>query len=417
MKAKPAALYLFLLAAIFGWWMAAFRSHGTNESVPIQLDLKPNLDPSLFPSPFASLDRDEIQRALCGELPLMIKLIADWDLDAEILDSYGLIGIKRLPKEALLRAKLLGRIFSETTKEELLSLQNSYRLKGIIDDKGAFISLSEPFHLFLPQTFVAASCLLSLSDPSQIVAIPKGIREQTELFPPKLTNQIQYDIDRYNGEHFFQVKPQIAFVSHYSHPSTLEALHNQGIKLFAINAVDTLSDIRHTLIRIGNVINRPLDAELLTIFMEAAMCAIDNRLMAMKERFSPQRLLYLNYHTQYSSPSSKTLTWQLLDRLNVTHCLPKTLVDAHAHDWSIPLDQEQIVHYNPDFLIIASSSQETVPALHSLSARVAFVDDNIQQSPSQFIVLAYYDLAQALCHQELNHISLSKFQILTTNQP
>ncbi len=430
---KSFALYLALLAFISLWWLTAFRS-SPQKDLPKNIDfnLKKQLDPSAFPSQLSSLERSDLIQALNGDLSLMVKLVSEWDLDGQILDTHGLIGIKRLPPEARLRAQLLGRLFQNTPKEELIHLESDYRMKGIIDDNGTLISLKDSFHLFLPQTHAAASFLLALADPVQIVALPKGIREQTELFSPQLTAQIKYDIDRYNGEHFFQVKPQVAFVSHYSHPASLQALQNQGVQLFSLNAIETLPDIRHALIRVGNVINRPFEAELLAIFMEAAMFAVDNRLRAIEHcqgtSIAHQRLLYLNYHTQYSCPSSKTLTWQLLERLGASHCLPHNLIEAHANDWSIPMNQEQIVNYNPDCLIVATSNSagtarqilETF-AFDSLSAienkRVFFVDETIQHSPTQFIVLAYYDLAEALSHHKLNNLQLAKPQMLSSIQP
>lgn len=433
MKFKSFALYTSLFLFVATWWLAAFRpSTPQNISKTYDFNLKKQLDPTTFPFHLSSLDRSDLLQALNGDLSLMVKLVAEWDLDGQILDSHGLTGVKRLPQEAILRAQLIGRVFKNTPKEDLLTLQNNYRLKGIIDDNGTVLSLTEPFQLFLPQTHVATSFLLALADPQQIVAIPKGIREQKELFSPHLTGQIKHDIDRYNGEHFFQMKPQVAFVSHYSHPASLQALQNQGIQLFSLNNIETLSDIRNALVRVGNVINRPFEAELLAIFMEAAMFAVENRLSAIDHcqgtHYAHQRLLFLNYHTQYSSPTPKTLTWQLLDRLGVSTCLPSTLVESHSNDWSIPINQEQIVNYNPDCLIFATSNPDSTLkqieetfAFQTLRAvcnqRVFFVDETTQHSPSQYIVLAYYDLAEALSENKLHQLNFSKPQILSSNAP
>lgn len=433
MKLRTFVLYFSFALFISAWWLAAFRpARGQESKTEFDFDLKNQLSNASFPFQLSSMDRGDILKALNGDLPLMVKLISDWDLDGQILEGQGLIGIKRLPQDALLRTHLLDRIFRNTPREELLALQSAYRLKGIIDDNGSIIPLKENFQFFLPQTHVAASFLLALAEPSQIVAIPKGIREQTQLYSPQLTSQIKFDIDRYNGEHFFQTKPQVAFVSHYSHPATLQALQNQGIQLFSLNTVETLPDIRNALIRIGNVINRPFEAELLTIFMEGAMLAVDNRLKAFDHcqgtHYAGQRLLYLNYHMQYTSPSSKTLTWQLLERLGVSQCLPEALISAHASDWSIPMDQEQIVSYSPDCLILATSNREFTArqiestfAFHTLPAvcqqRVFFVDETVQHSPSQYIVLAYYDLGNALSGNKLNQVPAYQQPLLSSNQP
>ncbi len=407
--------YFLFTTLILGWWYVAFvhQEHQEPVNSTQKIAKKESIQEAPFFSYLSTMRRDPIRLALSGDVSLMTKLISEWDVDAQIMESHGVLGVKRLPRRNYVRAHFLGRQLRKSSQPQLKMLRQSTRMSEVIDDMGEAFDLTSPYSRFLPQTYLAATFLLALTEPESIVALPKGIREQSQVFPHKLTEKISLDIDRYNSEALYQAQPQVAFVAHYSHPSTLQALRNQGIKLFTIRSIDTPHDISHTLKRIGNVINRPLISELMTFFMESALIAIDNRLLAathmMTKHEPPSRVMFLHYHAHYSVPTTKTLTGQLLQRLNDHYYTFTTGTEAQRHEWMISVDQEQIVNFNPDYLIIASSQGEAVrkqilkePAFASLSAvqqqNIACVDVDVQLSPTQFIVLAYYDIAQALVH-------------------
>lgn len=405
MKGSSFKLYSLLLLFICGWWCVAFRETPVGD--PVDTSPRPELPNKevLFLSELSSFDREELHKALSGDISLMVKLIADWDLDAQIIDKRGLAAAERLPEESFLRAQVLGRQLLNSSSQQLAVLQEQAGLKHIRDDTGTQITLQKPLQRFLPQTFVAASFLLALSDPEEIVAIPGGVRHQTQLYPAALTEQIPLDIDRYNGEKVFQASPELAFVAHYSHPSTIQALKDQGIGLFTLKSINSITEIQNALRRVSHVINRPMEGELLTLFIDSAISAIDTRL-ALHHALSndtPDRSLFLNHHVRYSVPTTKTLTGQLLAKMGVT--LPSLMDNKEA--WMVPIDLEEIVNFNPECLIIASSNGPAAleelkshPAFASLPAlqqeHIYFVDQDTQFSPSQYVVLAYYDLAKAV---------------------
>lgn len=403
--------YFAICAIILGWWLIAFKPAIKDEIGRTENSF--GLQEAPFPPLFKSLSplrRETLQAGLAGDISLMMKLIADWDLDAQILETQGLAKAKRLSRSDYIRSQVLGRQLKNASARELQELSDLFQSKAVRDDNGQEIGIDPPFQRFLPQTYVAASFLLALADPAQIVAIPRGLRDQVHIYPNALTKQIPLDIDRHNAEKLYAAKPQLAFVAHYSHPSTIQALRSQGIQLFTLKNIETIPEISDALIRVGHVINRPLEAELLKLFIEASMLAIDNRLLALNLQFSEQqqtspRLLFLNYHTQYSAPTDKTLTGQLLNRIGIQDLMSKIAVRKKG--WTIQLEQEQIINLNPDCLIIAATNNESLkkqiledPAFKQLPAfqnkRVFFVDQFVQESPCQYIVLAYYDIYEAL---------------------
>ncbi len=405
-------LYGAIIALIAGWWFYAFAPSKHQPSSQSQIsfpapELAPNQSLMKYLSP---LHRDTLKIALGGDFSLMTNLISEWDVDAQILKSHGVADVKRLTRQEFLRSQILLRQLSNNSKEELQDLSHFYRANTVIDDKKQHFPLSSPYSRFLPQTYVSASFLLALTEPESIVGIPKGLREQTLLFPNKIMEKIPLDIDRFNSEKLFLAQPELAFVSFYSHPSTLNALSAQGVDLFHIDEINSLPEILNSLERVGHVINKPLQSELLKIFIVAAMTSIDNRFHALgfnETNGDTPRILLLNYHQSYSTPGKRTLVAQLLQRIGIP------AYNDDESSWSISLDQEQLLHLNPDCLIFATSKPDALhayisqtPALSQLSAvknqRLFYVDDIVQNFPSQFIVLAYYDLLTVLSAAHLH---------------
>lgn len=387
-KINLRSLLLYAAATTFisGWWYASLTEHELPPALK-ETELAQSFlakSPTLLAS-FSPLTRKTLHEALSGNTQLMTKLIADWDIDAQLLDIAGYSSVKRLPRHSYLRSQILGRQLTSTS--------------------------SRSAKKYLPQTYVSASILLALTNVEQIVALPKGLRSYTSLFPSSLTDRIPCDLDRYNSETLFLAKPEVAFVANYSHPALLNALQDQGIQLLTLTKLNSIADIAESIVKIGHVIEKPLEAELLAIFIESAIQAIDNRLLAMSDALinkSIPKTLFLNYHTQFTSPSSQSLNGQLLARLGLIHH-PE---NRSHNEWTVPLDQEQLLNINPECLIIATPNRKFVEkhlfhhnAYAKISAiknrRVYFVDETVQQFPSQYIVLAYYDLFHAMAQASM----------------
>ena len=381
MNKSTVFIYSIATLAIVGWWYLAFTA-----SVPFDEGTQQISNPPKKPHPLLAhlspLDRDTLTKALTGDFALMSRLIADWDVDAQILSSQGLPGIQRLPRKTFLKSQVLGRKLANTSSEK-------NQLK------------------FLPQTYAAACFLLALVEPEQIVALPSGLRKHTHIYPDSILARIPLDVDRYNAEKLFLARPDIAFISsHYSHPSAIQALQSQGIKIHDTGSLISLENILDALQSIGEVTQRKKETSLLNLFIQASLQAIKNRLAVQKtgKTLLASKILYLNYHDKFYLPSNETFASEILARLEIPHYpFPRS---------SMPLEKENLFVLNPDCLIVSSTNGEALkkqmesdPALKTLSAikqgRVFFVDDSIQQSPTQFVVLAYYDLAQVIAQAYL----------------
>ena len=79
------------------------------------------------------------------------------------------------------------------------------------------------------------------------------------------------------------------------------------------------------------------------------------------------------------------------------------VADQKPHEWSTPLQQEQIIAFNPNCLIISTAHRKMVerqlaedsaiaPLLKN-HVRIAFVDETFQQFPSQYLVLKFITIS------------------------
>jgi len=406
-------IYSFLVLFIGIWWLLAFKKTTfTEPSTPYPTKINcPTLDAAI-----TLINRDLLYQALTGDTELMARLISDWDIDAQILNSNGFEGIKRIPHSDFLRSQSLLRALQndDYVKNVLHSLKN--KNQWVLDDAGNAINLQSNYQKYLPQTYLAASLLLSLVAPSQIAGLPRHMREQTDLYPLALTRQIPLDVDRYNAEKLYLENPDVAFVAHFSHPATIQALINQGVLLYTMKNIHTIPDICQELIHLGHIVNKPLQAELMTIFINAAVCALDNQQTVLIRHFQQAeellpKVLVVNFHQTFSVPTKKTLTGQLLSRMSVLDISIKyTEESGQSNSWAASIDKEKLVRLNPDVLIITTTNPKAAsagihndPVLSDLSAvrhnRLVFLDESVQHSISQYVVLAYHDLIQALIPQ------------------
>ncbi len=405
-------LYALLISFIMGWWSLAFRAPSSAAPLLSSITSQPlALKTSSLLEELSPLQRETLHQALSGNFSLMLDLIDQWDQDAQLLAQNGLPHIQRLSTESYLQAHILGHLLQDSSSIDLRQLNCKMNLEGLYDDRGRYITIQDHFQRFLPQTYVAASFLLAIAQPHEIVALPRGLRHLPQIYSADRLKQIPLNIEGLSSEKLYQAQPDLAFVAPYSHPPALEALRNQGIPLYTLQHVNTVAEIQEALLKIGHASNHILEAQLLSLFMEACFLSIDNRLSALQTLTPasaiPLKMLYLYYNQSYMLPTTKCLTGQLMSRA-LQHC-PHLLcsLPESEYEWRIPCEQEKIVQANPDCLIITTPYQmnsrllaERQPALQNMTAfqsqRIAYLDETIQESPSQYIVLAYYDILHAL---------------------
>jgi iron complex transport system substrate-binding protein len=408
---RAAKIYWLPILLITCWWTIAFKQSVKNNT-PLNYTQNTQTESNSSQynvSSIALIKRDQLKAGLSGDVDMMISLISEWDIEAQMLQQLDSGQYKRLDPESFLRSQIVGRHLRLAAQHLASNGHTPTNLESYLIEASA----KNQQKRFLPQTYASASLLLALSEPHEIVALPEMIRGQTELHPLSLTKQIPLDVDRYNSEKIYLMAPTIAFVADYSQPTTVQALKDQGIVLHTMGSLGSIMEISREIKKIGTVIQRPQKAELLSLFIEAAMYAIDNQLHLLAHRFIEKqgeipRVLFLNHYQHFSVPNPTSLTGQLLERIALFDITLKYASETASSDkWVVPIGKEQIVNLNPDCIIIVTENKlaieeemRTENTLRDVVAvknnKIFFLDDTIQLSPTQYSVLAYQDLVEAL---------------------
>lgn len=391
---------------IFGWWTLAFQVPTSNAPPFVIVTQTLPLSSHTLLEALSPLSRDSLERALAGDFSLIPELVVCWEKDAEALIANGVEGVQRLSPEKIAQVKILGNLLTHTPPDLLRELNCRLNQDYLQDDCGVVFPIKDEYSRFFPQTYVSAHFLLAIAKPHEIVAIPKGLRHFKQFFSSNLLEMIKADTEEINSERLSLHSPHMAFIAPYSYPPFLQTLYNGQIPLYTLKNINTPGEIEEALLKVGHASNHILEAQLLALFMEASLLAIDNRLEAIKES-RLLRVLYLTYHQHYALPTTKSLAGQLMSRA-LSHCYPLALgvIPESRQEWEIPFDQEQIEAAKPDVLIIAAAAPKAYVRAcahfhspHMFRQKKLFcLDEATQNSPTQHIAIAYFDLYQTLLH-------------------
>lgn len=367
------------------WWLAFFGTTPPSTPLPRFAAVKPHV---------ALPDRALLSKALQGDFAVIGRLLERWDREAERAAKRGITGLRRLPRETLLAAEKDCMLLLHGSEDEIAEATKE-RLCPVQDDSTSCVFPSVGSR-YIAQTYSAATFLLACLPPEQIVAIPTGMRCHPDLYPG--CDAIPCDADVKDFERWALYEPRVAFVAGYSHPTTLAALKVQEVPLFDLSKLCNIEEIQSALRRVSTVVGKPLQGDLLATFMTAAMMAIDNayavHLYEGGQVF--ERPLYMSYFSTFSLPAADTVAGELTRRLGFRAC----------PDGRRELSPEDIVAYNPDLLVVSCAELEAMqkmlsrePAFQEIEAvkkqHVCYVDERLQNSPTQLLILAYYDLVDA----------------------
>lgn len=322
-------LYLGAFLFIGGWWFL------TLSSFPIT---PPELSPTLpiEMGPYQQFSRNLLRDALNGDIKSILSLIDSLNQEYPYLSD----------EEVALAHNLAENIKPGSSK-------------------------------FYPQTYAAASFMLALCAPEQIISLPKGFKSRSDLFPNELTNLISYETNKYNLEILSTQKIEGAFVSNYSDPCTLHALQSQGIPVIRLCACSSIEEVTHTIHMIGEITGNHQKAELMNLLIKSCLGALNKRTSWLRSTGQMPRFLCLYENNTLKLPTKKTLTGSILSIMGVE--------TVNSNDWCIPVDKEYIENYHPEKIIIASESKNNKD-----------IPYHVQNSPTQHMVLAYYDILYAL---------------------
>lgn len=386
--------YLIVISSISFWWLLAFQNPIAHEmtcsfkSEEEQISISSEID-------FLNLNRDEIQSALEGDVVKMKSLILEWEIAAEHLECKGVGNIKRLEREEFIFSQLIGP-----------KLINDQKLKKtiIIDQLGQPIDISASCERIFPQTYHSGEILLALTEAKKIVALNEGLKNQKFLRNSQKINEITTFVNCFDGEKIFLAKPQVAIVAEYSHPSLIQILKKQGVQLFFQKQIENLEDLHISITNLGFLCNESLKSKLLNIFIKSALNAIDNKRQIYLKNFNYDKVLVLQYYSKHSLPAENSFINYFIQRMDLHKNISS---QARSDNTRTPFSEDQIIKINPDYLIIITEMNDDKSSYFykkrycshinaGKKKQIFLLDEEIQQTTSQYAVLAYFDLNNCL---------------------
>ncbi|GEM_PF-2085273 len=354
-------LYTYLLPFLFiaSWWSLAFYTHNSKDSEHTITYFHPKK--TLHSSHFSPLNKEELRDALTGNWDLVAKLIHEWDIDAELLEERGET-MKRLNRREIREIYKLLRLSKEAREKTFC---------------------------FFPHTYFSASLLLALVDPQWITSLPQGFREELEIYPSSFTNRVEHDVDPFHLEYAMGEEKTLAFVAPFSHPTTLTTLEKRGAHLLSFPTPITLDELEEEIQQVGRYTDEEERAKLLCYFIRAARYNLENRLKI--DPLQPGTTCYLNARTVLSLPGEETLVGDFLKLLHLDHTVAKNSIS------DTPIELEEILQKQPERVILSVRgapllSKESIEAFAERNVDLYLIDRELQQTVSQFSLLALFDL-------------------------
>lgn len=390
-------LYYFVVTtSISLWWLLAFQNPIANENSFSSIPKKEKTF-NFSELDFLRLNRHEIKEALEGNWELMSDLISQWEVASEYLEQKGISYLKRLNREDFVFSQLINR---RLKKGDIPQERQSI----LIDKVGQPIDLTSSFKRIYPQTYHSAEILLALSDINKIVALSEGFKKQGFIQSNEKTKLVPFDLSFWNIDKIYEAHPEIAIVAEYSHPSLLQILKKQGVQLYFQKPIEKLTDLENSIIDMGLLCEEPLKAHLLNIFIKAVLNAIDNKREIYLKDFDYDKVLILQYYSKHSLPLEHSLMNDFIKRIGFHKTISQ---EKRSDNTKTPFSEEEIINFNPQYLLIVTEKNEgklnyfyrKKYASHidaAMNRKIFLLDEEVQQTSSQFAVLAYYDLNQCL---------------------
>ncbi len=405
-------LYFSITLFVAMWWLLAFGYFAPiSKSFDKTTTVNPTKLNSIILNDLPPIDRQLIHNALSGNVSDMLKCITQWENEAQFLLKLGIRGVHLLMPSDYLQAIVLANFLNDTSVEQVRKFNKMYIARSIVDDLGVLCpvdNLEEPH--FLPQTYSAASFLLAIAPAHEILAIPGGLRNLTQLYDSIDLHCISHDTEELYGDKLFMAKPTLAFIAPYSNPATIAALQQHKIHCYTLNYANTLEEIKHSLLKIGLASGHPLEAQLLALFMEAAFCFIDNRFCVLQQAWRSDnnlKALYLQEHHHHALPTTFSLPGQLMQRASLYFSALSCPISISIDQCYEPYAQEKIALSDPQCILLATYSNNNLQNNRPVNSllqqsnayrndKIFYLEEAIQTSPTQYIVLAYLDIFNAL---------------------
>jgi iron complex transport system substrate-binding protein len=259
----------------------------------------------------------------------------------------------------------------------------------VIDGAGNEITFSSPPQRIFSAGLAIDNILLSVVDPSRVVAVTYFALQEGSYVKDKVTPKMTL-VEALNPELIVAINPDIVLVAIWNNPDAVRQIKDLGYKVYVFTAFDTVEDALDNIRRIGELTGETAKAQEIIDEFQGRYAPLKEAI----EGLDKPRVLYLN------SWGSTTGKYTSIDSLIQYAGGINLATQAGVEGWN-QIDAEFIVSLNPDIIITDSGSSyiDSLKADRALASVSAVQQGNIyhvahMDALNQHFILAIEALAR-----------------------
>lgn len=269
--------------------------------------------------------------------------------------------------------------------------------RSVVDSSGRKLVLPTLPQRIVSQTLMTDEILLAICPPNRLAAVSALAHDA------RYSNVVEvaqsFAAINQNVEQILILNPDLIFVASYSLAETVTLLQATGAPVFRLANFQNLAAIKNNIITIGYAIGEEQQAIDLVEQMTAKITAIRARI---PKNIPPPRVM--SYSLGNYTAGDETSFDNMIELVGAINVVAEAGIKQH-----IKISEEQILHWQPDFIITHAASDEFAlvkqqllknPAIAASQAgqqeKIIVIDNRYFLSISQYIVHGIEALAEGL---------------------
>ena len=218
---------------------------------------------------------------------------------------------------------------------------------SVTDDRGKVFNFTEPPKRMLTTSLAFQDILLEMVPVEHFIATSVSAADPNYSMTAELSKKIPNKYrPRITVEQVLKYKPDLFITTPLTNPEVSSTLEDMGVKVFMLNQVDTYTDIKKSITKLGELVNKKEKSTALIEKMQAGEKALAEKL-AVIPKDKQKLVIQLTYSGTYGM--LQNIFGMLCDLAHVKNGMEIMPVRA-----SMPVSKEKIVELNPDVLFLPS---------------------------------------------------------------
>jgi iron complex transport system substrate-binding protein len=269
--------------------------------------------------------------------------------------------------------------------------------RSLVDSSGHKLVLPTLPQRIVSQTLMTDEILLAICPPNRLAAVSALAHDRRYSNVVKAAQS--FTPINENVEQILMLNPDLIFVASYSLAETVTLLQATGAPVFRLTHFQNIAAIKNNIITIGYAIGEKPRAIDLVEQMSQKIAAIRARI---PQNITPPRVM--SYSLGNYTAGSETSFNEIVNLVGAINVVAEAGIKQY-----IKISEEQILHWQPDFIITHAANDEFTlikqqllknPAIAASQAgqlgKIIVIDSRYFLSISQYIVRGIETLAEEL---------------------